>query len=340
MIRVNSQSGKGGVAYIMKTDHKLDLPRRLQIEFSHVIQRHTDGEGGEVDAGRDVADLRRRVPRARRRSSCVRLQLDAATTAPSGSTATVRGRRASSTTVSGVGNGPIAAFCDALSRGRPRLRRAVACGCSTTPSTRSPPAATPRPPPTSRSRSATAVLWGVGHQRVDRRRPRCAAVISARQPGVRAGCSADPARRGPYRRRASGRRVGRRGGSAGRRSTGRRRDRGGRRRGRCDGARTGHGAASSRRAGGRQRRRAPAATPQSQRREDRAVRAPRPARRRAARRPRQPRCPPTAAAVVAAGAVAAPAAGASATSKRRVARTERRGGVVDRVRARRPGPSR
>ena len=50
VIRVNSQSGKGGVAYIMKTEHHLDLPRRLQIEFSQVIQRHTDGEGGEVDA--------------------------------------------------------------------------------------------------------------------------------------------------------------------------------------------------------------------------------------------------------------------------------------------------
>src|SRR5438445_1373748 len=49
VIRVNSQSGKGGVAYIMKVDHKLDLPRRLQIEFSHVIQQHTDNEGGEVE---------------------------------------------------------------------------------------------------------------------------------------------------------------------------------------------------------------------------------------------------------------------------------------------------
>ncbi len=48
VIRVNSQSGKGGVAYIMKSEHHLDLPRRLQIEFSGVIQRHTDGEGGEV----------------------------------------------------------------------------------------------------------------------------------------------------------------------------------------------------------------------------------------------------------------------------------------------------
>ncbi len=50
VIRVNSQSGKGGVAYLMKTEHHLDLPRRLQIEFSAVVQTHTDGEGGEVTA--------------------------------------------------------------------------------------------------------------------------------------------------------------------------------------------------------------------------------------------------------------------------------------------------
>jgi 2-isopropylmalate synthase len=48
VIRVNSQSGKGGVAYIMKTEHQFDLPRKLQIEFSGVIQRYTDTEGGEV----------------------------------------------------------------------------------------------------------------------------------------------------------------------------------------------------------------------------------------------------------------------------------------------------
>jgi 2-isopropylmalate synthase len=48
VIRVNSQSGKGGVAYIMKTEHHLDLPRRLQIELSAVVQRHTDEAGGEV----------------------------------------------------------------------------------------------------------------------------------------------------------------------------------------------------------------------------------------------------------------------------------------------------
>ncbi|AYY14069.1 2-isopropylmalate synthase [Actinobacteria bacterium YIM 96077] len=49
VIRVNSQSGKGGVAYVMKSEHQLDLPRRLQMEFSNVVQEYTDGEGGEVD---------------------------------------------------------------------------------------------------------------------------------------------------------------------------------------------------------------------------------------------------------------------------------------------------
>jgi len=48
VIRVNSQSGKGGVAYILKAEHKLDLPRRAQIEFSRVIQERTDTEGGEM----------------------------------------------------------------------------------------------------------------------------------------------------------------------------------------------------------------------------------------------------------------------------------------------------
>jgi 2-isopropylmalate synthase len=52
VIRVNSQSGKGGVAYIMKQEHSLELPRRLQIEFSRVVQDHTDSEGGEVTADR------------------------------------------------------------------------------------------------------------------------------------------------------------------------------------------------------------------------------------------------------------------------------------------------
>jgi 2-isopropylmalate synthase len=48
VIRVNSQSGKGGVAYLLKSDHALDLPRKLQIEFSGVVQAKTDAEGGEI----------------------------------------------------------------------------------------------------------------------------------------------------------------------------------------------------------------------------------------------------------------------------------------------------
>ncbi len=50
VIRVNSQSGKGGVAYLLKSDHNLDLPRKLQIEFSGVVQGKTDTEGGEVSS--------------------------------------------------------------------------------------------------------------------------------------------------------------------------------------------------------------------------------------------------------------------------------------------------
>ena len=50
VIRVNSQSGKGGVAYLLKSDHALDLPRKLQIEFSGVVQAKTDAEGGEISS--------------------------------------------------------------------------------------------------------------------------------------------------------------------------------------------------------------------------------------------------------------------------------------------------
>jgi 2-isopropylmalate synthase len=112
VIRVNSQSGKGGVAYIMKTDHKLDLPRRLQIEFSHVIQRYTDGEGGEVDAPlmwQIFAD---------EYLSPGRLDVvKTSSTSDSGTetmTATVVFDGVEHE-LTGLGNGPIAAFCEALS---------------------------------------------------------------------------------------------------------------------------------------------------------------------------------------------------------------------------------
>ena len=50
VVRVNSQSGKGGVAYLMKAVHGMDLPRRLQIELSHIVQKFSDTTGGEVTA--------------------------------------------------------------------------------------------------------------------------------------------------------------------------------------------------------------------------------------------------------------------------------------------------
>lgn len=50
IIRVNSQSGKGGVAYLLKSDHHLDLPRRLQIEFSRVVQELAESNGGEISS--------------------------------------------------------------------------------------------------------------------------------------------------------------------------------------------------------------------------------------------------------------------------------------------------
>lgn len=50
VIRVNSQSGKGGIAYLLEAEYGVVLPRRLQVEFSSVVQRYTDGHGGELSA--------------------------------------------------------------------------------------------------------------------------------------------------------------------------------------------------------------------------------------------------------------------------------------------------
>jgi 2-isopropylmalate synthase len=112
VIRVNSQSGKGGVAYIMKTDHHLDLPRRLQIEFSHVIQRHTDDEGGEVDAA-TMWEIFAEEYLSGGDFELVRFS-SVGEDGVERITATVRAYGAEHE-ISGVGNGPIAAFCEALS---------------------------------------------------------------------------------------------------------------------------------------------------------------------------------------------------------------------------------
>jgi len=115
VIRVNSQSGKGGVAYIMRTEHHLDLPRRLQIEFSQVIQARTDTDGGEVSPAQmweafEAEYLARRTPIAlnsHHTSSAAEIddQLDV-NIYLDGEKLALRGH----------GNGPIAAFVDALAQ--------------------------------------------------------------------------------------------------------------------------------------------------------------------------------------------------------------------------------
>ncbi len=112
VIRVNSQSGKGGVAYIMKTEHKLDLPRRLQIEFSQVIQAHTDSAGGEVDAGA-MWDIFAGEYLGAGNFALLRFN-SSSDDGVERVSATVRAFD-TDYELTGVGNGPIAAFCTALS---------------------------------------------------------------------------------------------------------------------------------------------------------------------------------------------------------------------------------
>ena len=113
VIRVNSQSGKGGVAYVMKTEHGLDLPRRLQIEFSRTIQHITEDSGTEISpdsmwAEFDASYLAERPDGLQLRSAEV-------TTTDEGATVVaqllVDGE---SRTVKGEGGGPISAFMHAL----------------------------------------------------------------------------------------------------------------------------------------------------------------------------------------------------------------------------------
>ena len=111
VIRVNSQSGKGGMAYLMKSEAKLDLPRRLQMEFSRVVQAHTDNEGGEVTAQEMVDFFNREYL-----SDGVWSLARAGSTSENGQfhiTATVAGPDGE-LEVEGEGNGPVSAFVDAL----------------------------------------------------------------------------------------------------------------------------------------------------------------------------------------------------------------------------------
>ena len=117
VIRVNSQSGKGGVAYLMKTEHHLDLPRRLQIEFSKIVQGKTEAQGGEVSADElwaifedeylptDGAPWGRFRLKGLSQTSVMNedVQLTVVIT-----------DRGQEVELSGHGNGPIAAFCNIL----------------------------------------------------------------------------------------------------------------------------------------------------------------------------------------------------------------------------------
>jgi 2-isopropylmalate synthase len=113
VIRVNSQSGKGGVAYILKAEHKLDLPRRAQIEFSRVIQQRTDAEGGEVSPEEIWGVFRSEY-----------LDREAPLRLNSVHTSSAAGEKDALTvnvyvdgevrTLEGTGNGPIAAFVSAI----------------------------------------------------------------------------------------------------------------------------------------------------------------------------------------------------------------------------------
>ncbi|WIV60073.1 2-isopropylmalate synthase [Amycolatopsis nalaikhensis] len=114
VIRVNSQSGKGGVAYIMKAEHQLDLPRRLQIEFSKVIQRYTDSEGGEVDPTTMWNAFAAEYLELKTPLELVRQHVRDNGDGEYDITATVR-VEGDEHEVTGSGNGPIAAFFDALS---------------------------------------------------------------------------------------------------------------------------------------------------------------------------------------------------------------------------------
>ena len=112
VIRVNSQSGKGGVAYVMKTGHSLDLPRRLQIEFSKHIQVRTDEEGGEVSP----AEIWETFGREYLSAGSVALLDHQSSSVVDGKHRLAAAIAVNDETheIEGIGNGPISAFCAAL----------------------------------------------------------------------------------------------------------------------------------------------------------------------------------------------------------------------------------
>ncbi len=116
VIRVNSQSGKGGVAYLLESDYGLELPRRLQIEFAGVVQRVADATGKELSAKDIYAAF------ADEYLDGGAIAFAGHTTLPTGTAGTERRIEANvaidgaKQILTGEGNGPIAAYVDALNR--------------------------------------------------------------------------------------------------------------------------------------------------------------------------------------------------------------------------------
>jgi 2-isopropylmalate synthase len=117
VIRVNSQSGKGGVAYIMKFEHGFDLPRRLQIEFSSVIQKMVEQSGTEISADQIWAAFEATYLKPDRPLSLAH-HPTVTTAGEAGETTIEAPLRVADVErlAKGAGNGPIAAFVDALRR--------------------------------------------------------------------------------------------------------------------------------------------------------------------------------------------------------------------------------
>ena len=124
VVRVNSQSGKGGVAYLLHSEYGLDLPRRLQIELSGVVQRRTDTQGGEMTAAQlwDVfsdeylpGTNNGETAWGRFAPVSVRSSSDSDGKDHIWATVTDKTQFGREVEIEGRGNGPIAAFIDALS---------------------------------------------------------------------------------------------------------------------------------------------------------------------------------------------------------------------------------
>ncbi len=114
VVRINSQSGKGGIAYVLETEHGIELPRRLQIEFSKVVQKIADGEGVELPANRlwgafenEYLDGNGRYRFVEHKVKSVAAEQEVA------ARLMLDGKPK---TITGKGNGPIDGFVDAIRR--------------------------------------------------------------------------------------------------------------------------------------------------------------------------------------------------------------------------------